>query len=106
MVTRCSSFLGVHVKCAASAFTALYSPRNRRPFFVFQMLCVLLWSLDDYWYYSLFTLVMLVPAHASPRHATSQWMARVGPHAILMRLDARGRLAADRHPDACGSNGS
>jgi cation-transporting ATPase 13A1 len=46
-------------------FGELYKSQLLSPFTVFQLFCVILWMLDDYWQYSFFTLFMILTFEAT-----------------------------------------
>lgn len=46
-------------------FVDIFKEHMVAPFFVFQIFCTFLWLMDEYWYYSLFTLALLMFAEST-----------------------------------------
>ncbi|XP_039127115.1 probable manganese-transporting ATPase PDR2 isoform X2 [Dioscorea cayenensis subsp. rotundata] len=75
-------------------FQKLMKEHCMEPFFVFQVFCVGLWCLDEYWYYSLFTLAMLFlfeSTMAKSRLKTLTELRRVSVDAQMLMVYRCGR---------------
>ena len=59
------------------AFAELLGEQVVAPFFLFQIFCVALWSLDEYWYYAIFTLFALLSFESTVAYNRLQSVTRL-----------------------------
>jgi cation-transporting ATPase 13A1 len=58
-------------------FQQLLGEQLVAPFFLFQIFCVVLWSLDEYWYYAIFTLFALLMFESTVAYNRLQSLQRL-----------------------------
>ncbi|KAG7346895.1 phospholipid-translocating P-type ATPase, flippase [Nitzschia inconspicua] len=63
-------------------FVELLQEQVLAPFFLFQVLCVLLWSLDEYWYYAIFTFFALLMFESTVAYNRLKSLERLRSHTI------------------------
>ena len=76
------------------SFFDLFKEHVVEPFFVFQLFCVLLWLMDEYWSYALMTLVMLVMLESQMVHRRIRDLKElrsVRPSVVLVQVKRDGK---------------
>eukprot|EP00127_Corallochytrium_limacisporum_P001032 Clim_evm31s34 gene=Clim_evmTU31s34 len=81
-------------------FWDMYQQQIRSPFFCFQILCILLWAMEEYWQYSLFSLCLLCGFEATTvktRQLNLQKLRGMGNPArpVLVRRQGRWRKVSN-----------
>jgi cation-transporting ATPase 13A1 len=64
-------------------FLELLQVQVTAPFFLFQILCCILWSLDEYWYYAVYTFFALLMFESTVAYNRLQSLQRLRSHTDL-----------------------
>ncbi len=66
-----------NLKINLPPFIDILTQQLLAPFFLFQLFCVLLWCLDEYWYYAIFTLFTLILFECTVAHTRLRNLLRL-----------------------------